>query len=352
MKKSIIRNYLIYCLCFGISMGIIFRIVTPLFVTFKSNKHDIFFSAMCILAGICVGYLSYSIGKLTLFKTIKKVSSYLSDLSEGNFQHDFHIESNDEIGELTASLSNMVEKLRHVIRNIYKGVEELELASEEISIHAQQLSHGTDKQAESSGIALQLMDHLSEFIHQNADNAVRTAEKSVVSKDSLEQLIISADNSISSFNEIIKKVSIINEIAVQTNILSLNAAVEAARAGEHGLGFAVIADEVRKLSDRSKVAAKEISEISARSFQATTQSEVLMHKLISEFDNTSKLVLEIKESSFIQSQNITTIIKSLDELNHVVQQNAASSDEIAASAEELSEQAASLDELVVYFKLN
>ena len=351
MKKSIIRNYLIYCLCFGFAMGIIFRVVTPFFVTFKSTGHDIVFSAMCIMAGLCVGYLSYQIGKLTLFRTIKKVSNYLSELAKGNFRNDFHIESYDEIGDLTTSLSKMVNEFRVVIKDISTGAEILEIASEEISTHAQQLSECTIKQAYMSGVALQAMEKLSDLIQQSNTNSIYTSEKVLEAKRSLSELTISSGVSISSFKEIAGKISIINEIVFQTNILSLNAAVEAARAGEHGRGFAVVASEVRKLSERSKIASKEISEISYGSFKSTTEAEALMQKLIPELDHTSELVLQIKNSNHNQSQSIHQIINSFDELNLGVQQNVSTSEELASHSEELARQAETMNKLMAHFKI-
>ena len=152
--------------------------------------------------------------------------------------------------------------------------------------------------------------------------------------------------------EIAEKINVINAIAVQTNILALNASVEAARAGEHGKGFAVVAQEVRKLAEVSKNAADEIVGLTQASFTLSKEAEEAMEITIPKIGQTSQLVQEIADSSKEQSNGAMQVNNAIQQLNGVTQQNASASEELAATAEEMASQAENLRQSVRFFKLS
>jgi methyl-accepting chemotaxis protein len=195
------------------------------------------------------------------------------------------------------------------------------------------------------------MEQMVANIRQNSENSQHTA--SIADKASTELLNMkdSAHQSFSSVRNISEKISIVNEIAFQTNLLALNAAVEAARAGEYGKGFAVVAAEVRRLAERSKIAATEIDELSKSSLNISEQTDNLLQSLVPEIQKTSALIREISAASQEQESGANQVNTSIQQLNDVTQQNASNSEELSSSASELYSQAIQLSEAISYFKI-
>ena len=258
----------------------------------------------------------------------------------------------DEIGDLSRALDKMVEKLKEFVESIVIGSNNLASASEQTSSTAQQLSQGANEQASSVEEVSSTMEEMTSNIQQNSDNAQQTEKIASFSSEGIKNVASASQESLKSIRNISDKIGIINDIAFQTNILALNAAVEAARAGEHGRGFAVVAAEVRKLAERSKIAANEIVDLAKSSVQVTEEAGKMMMTILPEIDKTAKLVQEIAAASVEQNNGSLQINNAIQQLNSVTQQNASASEEMASNAEELTSQAEQFREIVSYFKLN
>jgi methyl-accepting chemotaxis protein len=157
-------------------------------------------------------------------------------------------------------------------------------------------------------------------------------------------------DAVGAVKEIASKIGIIEEIARQTNLLALNAAIEAARAGETGKGFAVVASEVRKLAERSQLAAGEITQLSSRTVSAAEGTKDIIDRLVPDIKKTA-LVQEIVAASREQDLGASQINAALVQLDKVVQSNAAASEELASTAEELSAQSKSALDTIGFFRL-
>ncbi|MGM0531010.1 MAG: methyl-accepting chemotaxis protein, partial [Bacteroidota bacterium] len=261
------------------------------------------------------------------------------------------VSQKDEVGELAKAMQRMVEKLRELIANVKYGADNIASASEQMSSNSQEMSQGSSEQASSAEEVSSSMEQMKSNIQQNTDNAQQTEKISQNAAQSIKKGNEATQTAVESMKEIAEKISIINDIAFQTNILALNAAVEAARAGEHGKGFAVVASEVRKLAERSGEAASEIDEKSKSGVQVSEQAGQQLSEIVPEVEKTSQLVQEITAASNEMNSGADQVNNAIQQLNQVTQQNASSSEELASNAEELSSQAEQLQQVVSFFKL-
>jgi len=272
-------------------------------------------------------------------------------LSRGDLTAVIDIDQKDEIGQLAQSLVNMRDSLNGICSRVRTGAANVSSGSLQLSTTSQQLSQGAAEQASSVEEISSSMEQMGSNIDQNADNAVQTERISSEAAEVIEQCSRAVMDTVTAMKNISEKISIIEDIARSTNMLSLNAAVEAARAGEHGKGFAVVAAEVGKLAVNSKQAAGEISALAAESVKQAVETGEMMQNLVPKIKNTASLVQEISASSREQRSGSSQVVTAINQLDAVIQQNASASEESASMAEELSAQAENLQDLISFFKL-
>lgn len=292
----------------------------------------------------------YIIGRV-MIKPLKKEIDYAREIAEGNLEAKLDIDQKDEIGVLAESLRQMVERTKAVIVSVINAGNNLADASFQLSGASQDISIGASQQASSIEEISASIEEMTSNIEQNADNAKKTEEitKNVNTKVVDGSTIILS--SVEAMEKIADKISIISDIAFQTNILALNASVEAARAGEYGKGFGVVASEVGKLAEKTKAAASEINEISRSSVEIAEKTKNIMNDLVPSIKNSSMLVQEISAASKEQRDASDQINNAIQLLNDISQQNAASSEEMATNSEELSGQAEQLLNVIAHFKV-
>ena len=311
-----------------------------------------------VIAGIIVGVIIAIALGIFITRLVTKGINRGVEIAETIAEGDLTInvessltERKDEIGRLANAMQSMVEKLRDVIGSVLSGSDNIATASQQMSSTSQEMSQGATEQASSAEEVSSSMEEMVSNIQQNTDNAQQTEKISLSAANSVGKVSKASEESLTSIKEIAEKITIINDIAFQTNILALNAAVEAARAGEHGKGFAVVAAEVRKLAERSKIAADEIMDLSGKSVNVTEEAGKMMQELLPEIEKTSKLVQEISAASLEQNSGADQVNNAIQQLNQVTQQNAAASEEMATSSEELSSQADQMKQIIGFFKV-
>jgi methyl-accepting chemotaxis protein len=281
---------------------------------------------------------------------LNEIKSVLAALSEGDLTQTIDKEYEGAFGEMKEYANNTVLKLSMIIAEVNTTADSLASAAAQVSATAQSLSQAASEQAAGVEETSASMEQMTASIANNTDNAkVTDAMASKAASEAVEGGE-AVKATVTAMKQIAQKIGIIDDIAYQTNLLALNAAIEAARAGEHGKGFAVVAAEVRKLAERSQVAAQEISTVATGSVQLAEKAGQLLDDIVPSIKKTSDLVQEISAASQEQSTGLGQINTAVTQLSQTTSQNAAASEELAATAQEMGNQAELLQRTMGFFK--
>ena len=309
---------------------------------------------LLLILGVVASFLTIAFAWFitrSITKPVNEALDVTQRMAEGDLTVKITDVSKDEIGQMLGAQQTLIAKLNQIIGEVKGAADALANASGQVSATAQSLSQSSSEQAASVEETTASIEQMTASITQNTENAKVTDNMATKSSVEAEQGGSAVKETVEAMKSIAGKIGIIDDIAYQTNLLALNAAIEAARAGEHGKGFAVVAAEVRKLAERSQVAAQEIGQLAGSSVKMAEQAGKLLDEMVPSIKKTSDLVQEIAASSQEQSAGVGQINGAMGQLNKATQQNASASEELAATSEEMGGQAAQLQELMEFFKI-
>ena len=270
-------------------------------------------------------------------------------MADGNFQQEIDTSRRDEIGLLSSAFGEMQVKIAEVVRDVKNSTAEVALRSREMSMVAEQMSQGASQQAAATEEVSASMEEMAANIRQTVDNAKITEEMAVKSADDARLGNHAVIEIIHAMEVIAERISIVQEIASQTNLLSLNAAIEAAKAQEYGKGFSVVAASVRELAHQSRSAADEIRRLVHSCVTLSAQAGEVLQRLAPNSEKTAELVQDINAANQEQFRGIEQVNRAIQQLDTVTQQNAATAEEVASSAESLTMQADTLQQTMAFF---
>lgn len=314
-----------------------------------------------------IGILTNTFAKTAtnLKSVIADISNVLNAIANKNLAVSTSAEYIGELEEIEVSINNIIGNLNIVVGNLSQTSDEVTSGAEQVSSGAQALSQGATEQAASIEELSATISDVAEKIKNNANDAQRAKDTSIQAtkavldgNEQMNQLLKAMEEISHKSSEIGKIIKTIDDIAFQTNILSLNAAVEAARAGSAGKGFAVVADEVRSLASKSAEAAKNTTSLISGSIEAVERGTKMAEKtaeflmgIVEGAKKSTEYLEHIAEASDEQAIAISQINQGVEQISAVVQTNSATAEESAAASEELSGQAQTLKDMVDEFTL-
>lgn len=318
----------------------------------NSNAEFQTYTIVLLILLILVSVTTAFLTSRSILIPVIRLNNILNSMSKGEMPKVALVDTGDEIGEMSISLNNVIGELRKTIKDIKDSADFLANHSKTLTKQAKILSNGASEQATYVQGINASIERIVASLDTNAENS-KLAETLVLNfVTSITDNSSNVSKTFDALNKISEKVNDVNDIAFQTNILSLNAAIEAARAGEQGKGFGIVAQEVGKLAERSKIHANEIENLSELSINIARTTDDASNELIPQIHKTQKLIGNITGAISDLSSGVNEIHKTAVNLNGIAQQNSAFSGDMSQNSRDLENQVAKLMQSVSFFKIS
>jgi len=345
MTRSILKNLLIAYMAFGLLMGIVFPFYAGIFVEYKPGLYG-WFVLGCLVAGATIGVINYVLLNWLLVSKLKRIAQVSVAISNHDLSFTCEMESRDVIGDIINSFNKMAETLRSVVGELRECTEQMQGGVDRICVVANETNHGVMKQYAETQNVEQAVQRMTETAHGVSSKAAQAAEAAALAKQeadkghqvvnttisSIESLARDVENAAASIHRLETEstniggvLDVIQSISEQTNLLALNAAIEAARAGEQGRGFAVVADEVRTLAQRTQQSTKEIQTMIENLQNVSGEMVVMMDKGQTQAKNSVEQAAQAGRSL----QEITQAVTAITEMNTHINDEAGSQSGVA-----------------------
>ncbi len=297
---------------------------------------------------------------------IDETAEVLAQLAEGKLSIRLHHDYEGEFQKIKNALFHISESMNQVMAGIHESSEHVSIGATELATASQALAYGAQAQAASVEQLTTTTDAVTEQVENSRNKAESSAKATAQAaamigenQENMRSMMIAMHNIHETSQKVVGIIQTIEEIASQTNLLSLNASIEAARAGEAGKGFAVVADEIGKLALESSKAAsttKELIEISMQEInKGNTIAEGAVSSLkesVNAISHVNEMIQESAENAAVQAENMEQLRSGIQEISHGIQDNSAASEETSATSEELASQADRLNKMLQRFELS
>jgi methyl-accepting chemotaxis protein len=348
--RLLFRNSIFYRITFWWVMTLLFIAINSRISASKPDLYPYHISMpIAIIIIIFVALAVYYSIKIPLNRSLKN----LEGVSKGDLSvavDEKLMAKRNEVGIIARSVENLTTSFKNIIDQIKNSSDTLAQMGSQIKQTSSEMAQSAALQAGNLEEVSSSLEEISSTIEENSQNSELTMVIANEAYARMKQGSESIHKALQYINVIINKIGIINDIAYQTNILSLNAGVEAARAGEMGKGFSVVAREVRSLSEQSKTASVEISNVSLESTQFSSLAIGIIEELVPKLEDTAKHVEQISIASREQNAGVAQINNAIQDMNISTQITATNAEEMAAGAVALAQEAQRLKKLLTYFK--
>ena len=392
MKPSVLKTLLFASLAFGLTIGLIFPFFADFFVIWKDGMYAWFFGS-AVAAGLIVGIANYWFVNLILISRLRRIAEVATHISERNLNHGCDMESHDTVGEIITAFNKMAANLRDLIGEIGSMSGSVQQDTRHMQMQIGELRDRLSAQHSSSQQIAQGMSYLTGTVSDISATAGQAAESShaaVLVAQSGSAIVAETIGGMSGIQQIVSQVSgdvnqlgqrsdeigeivaVIRGIAEQTNLLALNAAIEAARAGEQGRGFAVVADEVRKLAEKTGSATGEISQMISAIQQQVRQTVLNMEQsqdevgagvsraekagaalveILASIENVSGMMQQITAGASSQHNMVSEICRQVEQIDNGIESALTLTQVAEQSCERLTSHTAALHQQVGLFRL-